>query len=94
MRIIFVRPRAPEIKQVKIQRSCPLRDRMYVNVTKFDVLDYTTLLNPARKLHKLNEFTLFRNFLFSAIFYILEFSLRVVCKKSVDGASVRQEAFI
>ena len=89
MRIIFVRPRAPEIKQVKIQRSCPLRDRMYVNVTKFDVLDYTTLLNPARKQHKLNELTLFRNFLFSAIFYILEFSLRLVCKKSVDGASVR-----
>ena len=53
------------------------------------------LINPAWKLNiKLNEFALFRNFLFSVIFYILELSLRVVYKKSVDGASVRQEAFV
>ena len=39
--------------------------------------------------NKLNEFALFRNFLFSVILYF-----GVVYKKSVDGASVRQEAFI
>ena len=76
----------------KIQRSRPLRDSMCNSMSE---IAQHYLINPAWKLNiKLNEFALFRNFLFSVIFYILELSLRVVYKKSVDGASVRQEAFV